>query len=304
MPVISSTNCDVVIVNYNAGKLLPNCVSSAIAEGIDRIIVVDNASSDNSIEALEKQYSEKSFLTIIRNHENVGFARACNIGAELSSASCILFLNPDSELSDGALAKMLSTLESASDIGMVGGFLSNPDGTEQPGGRRMFPTPKRAFMRAFGFSRLAKFFPEVFSDFLLHKEACPKVPVVVEAISGACMLVKRVAIDNVGLWDERYFLHCEDLDWCMRFQQKGWKIMFVPEAKVMHVWGGCSRRRPIFVEWHKHQGMLRFYQKYFRNQYPGVLWGVVTVGVWLHFSIVASYFSLRHVLAVVGLRRD
>ncbi len=304
MPVGSSVDCDVVIVNYNAGVLLRDCVASVFADSVNRIIVVDNASADGSLEALERINQDKTSLFVIRNHENLGFAKACNIGAEASSASRILFLNPDSMLSNGALVQMISTLESSPRIGMVGGFLSNPDGSEQPGGRRVFPTPKRAFMRAFGLSRLAKFFPEVFSDFLLHKEALPEEPVAVEAISGACMLVKREAIEDVGLWDDNYFLHCEDLDWCMRFRQKGWKVMFVPDAKIEHAWGACSRSRPFFVEWHKHHGMLRFYRKFFRNQYPGALWVLVTVGVWVRFSLVASYYSVRHVLAMVGLVRD
>lgn len=300
----SLAECAVVIVNYNAGMLLADCVASVIAEGVHRIIVVDNASGDGSLEAMERINQDKALLTIIRNHANLGFAKACNLGIEATSAGQILFLNPDSVLSKGALAQLISTLESSPGIGMVGGFLSNPDGSEQPGGRRVFPTPKRAFIRAFGLSRLAKFFPEGFSDFLLYKEALPEEPVAVEAISGACMLVKRDAIEDVGLWDDNYFLHCEDLDWCMRFRQKGWKVMFVPDAKIVHVWGACSRSRPIFVEWHKHHGMLRFYRKFFRHQYPGVLWGLVTVGVWIRFSLVASYYSLRRVLAVAGLARD
>lgn len=304
MPVAFSVDCDVVIVNYNAGALLSDCVASVFAEGVDRIIVVDNASADGSLEAMEQINQDNATLAVIRNQANLGFAKACNIGAEASSAGRILFLNPDCVLSIGALAKMISTLESSPRIGMVGGFLSNPDGSEQPGGRRVFPTPKRAFMRAFGLSRLGKFFPQIFSDFLLHKEALPTVPVVVEAISGACMLVKREAIEDVGLWDDNYFLHCEDLDWCMRFRQKCWKVMFVPDAKIVHVWGACSRSRPFFVEWHKHHGMLRFYRKFFRHQYPGALWGLVFVGVWVRFSLVASYYSVRQVLALVGLVRD
>ncbi|MBU6225380.1 MAG: glycosyltransferase family 2 protein [Burkholderiales bacterium] len=303
-PVASFAECAVVIVNYNAGVLLADCVASVIAEGVHRIIVVDNASGDGSLEAMERINQNKNPLAIIRNQANLGFAKACNLGIEATSAGHILFLNPDSVLSKGALGQLISTLESSPSIGMVGGFLSNPDGSEQPGGRRVFPTPKRAFMRAFGLSRLAKFFPEVFSDFLLHKEALPEEPVAVEAISGACMLVKREAIEDVGLWDDNYFLHCEDLDWCMRFRKKGWKVMFVPDAKIVHVWGACSRSRPIFVEWHKHHGMLRFYRKFFRHQYPGALWALVTVGVWLRFSLVASYYSLRHVMAVAGLVRE
>jgi GT2 family glycosyltransferase len=94
--------------------------------------------------------------------------------------------------------------------------------------------------------------------------------------------------------DEGYFLHCEDLDWCMSFRKRGWKIMFVPDAGVFHHKGTCSKTRPIFVEWHKHKGMMRFYSKFFRHQYPGVLLWIVGFGVWLRFSAMAVFHSLRH----------
>jgi len=287
-------DCDVVVVNYNAGSLLCDCIASVISEGAAHIIVVDNASVDGSTDALERANKNNPALTIIRNQRNLGFSKACNVGANVSAAKHILFLNPDSTLCPGSLQRMITTLDSAPKIGMVGGYLSNPDGTEQPGGRRVFPTPKRAFMRAFGLSRLARFFPAIFSDFLLHKDDLPNAPVVVEAISGACMLVKR---------DESYFLHCEDLDWCMRFRQKGWSVMFVPNAKIIHIWGACSRSRPFFVEWHKHHGMLRFYRKFFRHQYPGTLWIAVVIGVWIRFSLVASYYTMRLPLSKLGLLR-
>lgn len=298
-----SSSCDVVIVNYNAGKLLTDCVLSVAAAGAARAIVVDNHSADGSLESMEHTVKCDG-LTVIRNGKNMGFAAACNIGAKASSAPLVLFLNPDSALAPDALFLMAEVLQASPEVGMVGGFLCNPDGTEQPGGRRVFPTPKRAFMRAFGLSRLARHFPEVFSDFLLHKEPLPSAPALVEAISGACMLVKREAMEDVGMWDDAYFLHCEDLDWCMRFKLKAWKILFVPDARVTHVWGGCSRTRPFFVEWHKHLGMLRFYKKFFHNQYPGPLWGLIVVGVWLRFVMVAGYFSSRLILSKARLIRD
>ncbi|GGY29286.1 hypothetical protein GCM10011289_35390 [Paludibacterium paludis] len=110
------------------------------------------------------------------------------------------------------------------------------------------------------------------------------------------MLVKREALDDVGLWDESYFLHCEDLDWCMRFRLNNWLVVFVPDARVIHVWGACSRSRPFFVEWHKHYGMLRFYNKFFRKLYPGPLWWLVVLGVWLRFGLVSTYFAAQRVL--------
>ena len=298
-----STDCDVVVVNYNVGELLSLCVASALREGADHVIVVDNASHDASLSMLERDFPSEPRLRVIRNQENLGFAKACNIGAQASSAQNILFLNPDSTLEAGALARLIAVLRSDGSIGMVGALLCNPDGSEQAGGRRVFPTPGRAFIRAFGLSRLAKIFPNVFSDFLLHEEPLPTVPSPIEAISGACMLVKREALDAVGLWDDEYFLHCEDLDWCMRFHQAGWKIFFVPDAKVFHVLGASSRSRPIFVEWHKHHGMVRFYRKFFRRKYPAGLWALVVCGVWFRFGCVAGYYTLRRVLRFFGVKR-
>ncbi len=293
-------DCDVVIVNYNSGNLLSSCIASVVAGGGDSVIVVDNASHDQSLAALQKNFPAEPWLRIIRNDKNLGFAKACNLGAMAGSGRYLLFLNPDSTLEPAALARMIAVLESHNSFGMVGGFLRGPDGLEQPGGRRVFPTPRRAFMRAFGLSRLGKVFPSLMSDFLLHREPLPGTPVSVEAISGACMLVKREAVEAVGLWDEGYFLHCEDLDWCMRFRQKGWKILFVPDAKVVHHKGGCSHSCPIFVEWHKHRGMVRFYRKFFQHQYPGVLMWLVVLGVWLRFGLVAAYHTARRAGRALG----
>ncbi|WP_414880633.1 glycosyltransferase family 2 protein [Pseudomonas brassicacearum] len=282
--------CDVIIVNYNAGELLLACVRSAFAAGASSVIVVDNDSHDDSLMLVERTHAVGDSLQIVRNAANLGFAVACNQGARLSAAPNLFFLNPDTVLAADAIDRLLLALRSSPEIGMVGGFLCNPDGSEQAGGRRVFPTPRRAFMRAFGLSRLSALFPSLLSDFLLHKEPLPGTPIVVEAISGACMLVKREAIESVGLWDEDYFLHCEDLDWCMRFHQAGWRVLFVPDAQVMHVFGGCSRQRPYFVEWHKHLGILRFYRKFFRRKYPAVVWVSVVIGVWFRFSLMV----LRH----------
>jgi GT2 family glycosyltransferase len=153
-------------------------------------------------------------------------------------------------------------------------------------------------------SRLADRWPKLFFDFHLHEQPLPDRPIEVEAISGACMLVRREAVADVGGWDENYFLHCEDLDWCMRFRQKGWKIVFVPSARVTHAQGACSRKRPVFVEWHKHRGMMRFYRKHFRHQYPGLLMGLVATGVWLRFGLVAVSHTGKRVARGLGWARD
>jgi GT2 family glycosyltransferase len=289
-----------IIVNYNAGPLLRKCVDSLLACPLDiEIIVVDNASSDASLDGLQ----DLSQVCVIRNPTNMGFAAACNIGVQASSAPFLLFLNPDCFFQPDPIAPLLAGLQSGDRVGMVGGLLVNEDGTEQGGGRRAVPTPWRSLVRAFGLQRFANRWPKLFYDFHLHKQPLPDRPIEVEAISGACMLVKREVMEDVGLWDEGYFLHCEDLDWCMRFRQKGWKILFVPDARIGHALGACSQSRRVFVEWHKHKGMIRFYRKFFRHQYPGVLMGLVVAGVWLRFGLAVVYLTARRVFAKGGVGR-
>jgi GT2 family glycosyltransferase len=296
----------VVIVNYNAGPLLSACIDPALPQ-VDEVVVVDNASSDESLAQLNMRFPDEVRLRIIRNSRNLGFAVACNQGAAAAKGDDVMFLNPDCVLDANAVSRLHEVLKSPSEgrseVGMVGGLLMNPDGTEQGGGRRAIPTPWRSFVRAFALSRLANYFPRLFLDFHLHNQPLPESPVEVEAISGACMLVRRQAMTEVGPWDEGYFLHCEDLDWCMRFRQKGYRIMFVPDARITHALGVCGRARPIFVEWHKHKGMMRFYRKFFRHQYPGILIGLVALGVWTRFAIRAGYYGAQRAGRLLGIGR-
>lgn len=291
-----------IIVNYNAGHYLQACVVSVLDQ-VDEVIVVDNASNDDSMVRLQAAFSDDWRLKIVRNRDNLGFAAACNIGAGHSTCRYLFFLNPDCVLEPKSVSRLLRVLDDSPAVGMVGGLLVNPDGTEQAGGRRAVPTPWRSLVRAFGLSRFAGRWPRLFFDFHLHKQPLPTHPIEVEAISGACMVIRREAMQDVGAWDEGYFLHCEDLDLCMALRRKGWKIMFVPDARVMHDRGVCSRSRPIFVEWNKHRGMMRFYRKFFRHQYPGPLMWLVALGIGLRFGIVASYHSALLALRYLGIQR-
>lgn len=276
----------IVIVNYNSGPLLSKCVESCVDQA-KQIIVIDNASSDDSLSAINNRPS----IQLLQNKENVGFATACNQGLALANTDHLLFLNPDCIAMPGAIEALMHAFQSSGNIGMTGGLITNPDGTEQAGCRRSVPTPWRSFVRAFKLAKLSKRYPRIFDDFIANKSPHHNEIQEVEAISGACMLVSRRSIQDVGPLDSRYFMHCEDLDWCMRYRMKNWKIIFAPKAVFVHHKGACSKKRPFFVEYHKHKGMLLFYRKFFRHQYPGILMWIVSLGVAIRFALVASYLA-------------
>jgi hypothetical protein len=282
----------VVIVNFNAGALLAECVCRAL-EQARQVIVVDNGSSDLSLSLLGDRFGGVKNLQVIRNGFNAGFSAACNVGIHAATMPYVLFLNPDCLLNGSSLERMVSALESDERVGMAGGMLLNPDGTEQRGSRRSIPTPWRSLVFLSGLQRLADRWPQWFADFNHLDQSLPENSIETEAVSGAFMMVKKSALLDVGFLDDGYFLHCEDLDLCMRLRQKGWKIIFVPDASGVHYKGACSARH-AFVEWHKHKGMMRFYRKFFRHQYPVLLMLPVAAGVWLHFGITMLLHYIVH----------
>ena len=276
--------CDVVIVNFNAGGFLKDTVESVLrSQSVSHIYVVDNLSTDGSLDLLPN--GQRDRLTIIRNTANLGFATACNMGLARASCENLLVLNPDCQVIGTAIDHLVAILRSADRVGMVGPLLVNPDGSEQAGGRRMLPTPSLVLGQLA--AKLQWLVRYQFRSFLLHHEPLPDRPVEVEAISGACMMVRRELIADVGPLDENYFLHCEDLDWCMRARRRGWKILFVPEVKVVHHKGVSTGSQVLTVEYYKHTGMVRFYGKLFGGVYSPWLIALITAGVWTRFGAIA-----------------
>jgi len=281
-PVIS-----VIIVNFNGGHLLTKCVDSVLASTIPvRIHVVDNASLDNSLHSLIKAINNDKRVQIIKNTENVGFAKAANFALPYTTGDYLLFLNPDCLIRPDTLARFINIMEKYPQAGMAGCLVRNPDGSEQAGCRRSVPTPWRTLVRV---CHLDKLFPHSkhIQNFVVINKPLPKQPVEIEGISGACMFVRRIALDIVGPMDETYFLHCEDLDWFMRFHALKWRILFIPDIEIVHIKGGCSRGQPLRVLWYKHRGMVRFYRKFFRHQYPRILFWSVILAVWMRFALLS-----------------
>jgi GT2 family glycosyltransferase len=284
----------VIVVNYNGGELLPRCVEAVLASTAPlELFVIDNASSDGSMAELRDNYGNDARLRIYENHRNLGFAPAANQVLGEACGDYLLFLNPDCLIQPDTLEQFRAAMDSQLQAGMAGPLVRNPDGSEQASSRRNLPDPWRALARVLHLDKLIPGLPGI----ELTRRPPPDQPAAIEAISGACMFVRRSALDQVGPMDESYFLHCEDLDWFMRFQQHGWQIWFFPAIEVSHAQGTCSRREPIKVLWYKHRGMIKYYRKFLRSRYPLPLYWLIVAAVWTRFSLLAAGLLLKRMFS-------
>jgi nucleoside-diphosphate-sugar epimerase/GT2 family glycosyltransferase len=285
----------VVIVNFNGGPLLSACVRAVLTSTVAvEVIVSDNGSSDDSLAALRSACGADARLHIVAQGRNHGFARGNNLVLDRAGGDYLLFLNTDCIVQPDTLERLLVVMERYPQAGMCGCLIRNPDGSEQAGCRRSIPTPWRSAAHVLHLHRLFPNNPR-FESFVLSNRPLPTQPVAVDAVSGAFMLVRRRALAEVGPLDEGYFMHCEDLDWCVRFREHGWQVLFVPDTAVTHYKGVCSEGRPLRVLWHKHRGMVHFYRKFFLHRYPRPLAWLVTLAVWTRFALLAVPLLIQRV---------
>lgn len=286
----NTTSCDVVVVNYNGGDFLQRCAESVYRSDIAvSLVVVDNASVDDSLSMIEALKPGKHHCEIIRNTENLGFAKAVNLGARAGNADYVLLLNPDCEIHPHTIRNLLAEAEQYDDLGIMGALVFNEDGTEQRGCRRLEPTFTRSMVTAL---RLGKYFKSV----NLQYDPLPDAAISLDAVSGSAMLIRREVFEQLGGMDEGYFLHVEDLDICRRVREFGKKVYFTPMVSLFHHHGASSHAVPYQTEWHKHQGMLRYQEKF---QKPNQSWlrSTLTRGV-IYMNFALSI--LRKQLARLG----
>jgi GT2 family glycosyltransferase len=232
----------IIIVNWNSAEYVRECLASIISEtpGLQyEVIVVDNASSRDD---LGPAVSAFPFVTVIRNPDNVGFARANNIGFRNAKAPHILFLNPDTRIVGPALVAMVSALKEQADAGIVGCKLLNSDLSLQTSCVQRYP---RVLSQVFGTDTLYDRFPRLPLWGLRPLFRADRRPIPVEAISGACLMVRRETFEQAGLFSEEYFMYAEDVDLCYKAAQAGWRCYHLTEATVVHHGGGCSRLRTV-----------------------------------------------------------
>lgn len=255
---MANPKISIVIVAWNSWKYLPACLDSIFAqtEVNKEIIVIDNDSRDGSSERLSKSYPQ---VKLIANTRNLGYARACNQGMKEAKGEFILLLNPDTVLQAGSLAAMLGFMTKNSEVGALGPQLLNLDGTIQPSCRR-FPTYRTLLWELTGLSRLLPTHP-VFGSWRMGDFDFQKSREVDQPMASA-LLVRKEVKESVGLMDERFAMFFNDVDFCYRIKQAGFKIVYYTESKVFHHLGGSTRKRKALMIIHSHWGFLRYLQKY------------------------------------------
>jgi GT2 family glycosyltransferase len=256
---IPITGLSIIIVSWNAKDYLRKCVESVIKESSkykSEIIVVDNASTDGSAGLIKDTFKQ---VKVITNDANYGFAKANNIGIRHSVGKYVLFINSDVEVVKGCIDRMVPFMEQHPEIGMLGPQIIDSRGNMQRPCMG-FPTLWNTLCRA---SSLDTLFPKskLFGGYLMTYWSHDTIREV-DVINGCFWMVRREALDQVGLLDERFFIYAEDKDWCRRFWDSGWKVTYFPQAQSIHYGGASSSKAPIKFYIEMHRANLQYWRKH------------------------------------------
>jgi len=276
----------VIIVNYNVKDLLRKCLQSLTGANYE-IFVVDNASQDGSVEMVRGEFPE---VKLIASDKNLGFAKANNLAIKESSGRYLLFLNPDTVVPKETLPELIKFMDENPKVGVATCFVELASSGMDPDCHRGFPTPWASFCH---FSGLAKIFSrsKIFGAYHQTWKDLSKTHEI-DSCCGAFMMVRREAMEEVGVWDEDFFFYGEDLDWCYRFWEKGWKVMFYPYVKIIHHKGAssgmkkssqevttASREAKRRARKASTEAMRIFYEKHYLQKYPKIVNWLVLKGI-------------------------
>jgi N-acetylglucosaminyl-diphospho-decaprenol L-rhamnosyltransferase len=248
----------VIMVVYRTGEVLFETIPQVLAEDlVDEFVVIDNGSTPEDEVRLQKLAQAEPRLRLIQGHGNIGFARGCNLGVRTAKGKHLVILNPDAYLQPGCVTALIDAGHDQPSPCVVGARVLNPDGTEQRGGRRGEVTPVTTLLSFSHASQLP-----FLRGFEIHREeeVLPEAPITVPTISGACFYMSRECFEALNGFDERFFLHVEDVDLCWRARRLGGVVLFAPKATVIHL-GSTSLKHPVVVEYHKGRGLVRYFAK-------------------------------------------
>jgi GT2 family glycosyltransferase len=259
----SALRTGAVVVTYNSSADIDRCLDALAGQDVAPIVVVDNASADDTVERVRTRGEE---IRVVANRENRGLAAANNQGiAECEGVDAVLLVNPDTEVLPGAVATLAGVLATRPDVGLVGPRVVNPDGSLYPSVRR-FPDPVTALGHAVLLfvapgNRWTRRYRMADWD---HSHAAD-----VDWVAFTFVLIRRSALEQVGGLDERYFMYVEDVDTCWRLREAGWVVAYEPDAVVSHRIGGSSASAPYRMIVHHHRSLWRFARRTARG--PGRL---------------------------------
>lgn len=259
----------VIIVNWNTRQLVVESLQSlygAIGDFSMEVFVVDNGSSDGSVEAIRAAFPR---VMLIEKTKNIGFAKANNEALCRARGKYFLLLNTDVILQGDAVSALLEFMEKTPQAGIVGAQLLNPDGTKQNSFDN-FPT---LLSEGLNKSLLRRFFPNRFPS----KRLSLSSPTAVESVIGACMMVRKDAVDEVGYMDEDYFVFMEETDWCYRMRERGWRVYLVPKAQAVHLQGGTADRVKVQAKVEYYRSRYCFFKKHRGILQAWVLRGMLLV---------------------------
>lgn len=279
----------VILVNWNTCDLTRQALASVYKEtqGIDfEVIVVDNNSGDGSVEMIKKEFPQ---AVLIVNTDNLGFGKANNQGLKIAQGDYLMFLNTDVVVLDGALNKLVNYLDGHSDVMMVGPRLLNKDLTFQHACRRMLPNPLNSFFHIFGLTKIFK--NNKYINEYKRYASDPDVTGLTQALSGAAMMFRGKVYNEIGGFDERFFMYGEDLDFCKRTLDKGWKTVYVSDARIIHFGGQSSGKRRVKSLVNFYEAMWLYYKKHFKYNFLINL--LVWLGIKLRMAIALSINSLK-----------
>ncbi len=262
----------IIIVNYKNYSLTIKCVNSVVENlsSLDyEIIIIDNNSPNDSFEQINSVFNDNDKIKIIKNKENTGFGGANNLGVEMSKGKYILLLNPDIIIISNAISKMLNYLKENDEIGLLSGKLLNDDYTVQYSCRRILPFGKFLICRTPFSKFVSKNTREKINDFYLMKDFNHNEVAEVEWVMGACMLIKKSLFKKLGGFSKDYFMYFEDVDLCYKVRANNKKVIYLPEAKMIHLHRQESTKKISKMTIIHLKSMLKFYYKYYlkRNSY-------------------------------------
>lgn len=270
----------IIIVNWNAEEYLKGCIKSVysnIGKAAFEIIVIDNASTDNSLAMLKNNFPD---VRVVKSSVNIGFARANNQAMKVSRGRYVLLLNPDTIVSDDAFFKMMNFMADNPAVGAIGAKLALPGGSLEAGAAGY----KFSMFTAFNYYFfLSKLFPRIFRGLYLDQNYFQKDPVVVDWVSGACMMLRRELLNRGIIFSEDFFMYVEDVELCDRIRKDGWKIYYLPMAKVVHFRGGSVKKMTTEPEVMQVKALGRYFRKNYGMFATNILYIYSIFGFFLRF---------------------